>query len=488
MSDKMLKEIFNINIFNLFIILVGIFINYSIIAIPMYIILLLIYSIFLLSKDSITIVKYQISYVLISSTVLDYIFSHTSLNVPLELKYFSEVISIILIFKIVSNYKIYSYSLKDPIIIIMGVTVIANIIYCLSGQNNLGDFLNGMRSYFRFMPTYIILLNTEFKYKYEYYAYYIINLFIILAQITLVNTSRDNLNGIFGLTGTSTVTMFNLILLMIILIKYLNKKNSFIKFVGILSLTLIICAFQENKSGIVIVVLIVAIIIFLNRKHLIKKAISISMLIIAFVVGINLLVTMFPNFQKMIHPETMWTSINSYLFENNNSKFEMGRFETIAYFNYAELDDIEKKILGNGLGSALPKENWYYASPVRNRGRNIVDIASSRIYEKYGVNFGYHLSSMVILYLEGGIAGIVLIIIMWVIILKRSVYVFIKGKQIEEKIIGSIGIMMCIYILFPITYGGSLQNRNFMLLVIVIMSIVSRNYFKEKSKIKCKLQ
>lgn len=479
MSVKILKEFFIINIINTFIILEGIFINYSIIAILMYIILLLVYSIFLLSKDTITIVKYQISYVLISYSVLDYLFNYTRLDIPLELKYVAEIISFILILKIVSNYKKYSYSLKDPIIIIIGITVIANLIYCLSGQNNLGDFLNGIRSYFRFIPTYIILSNTKFKFKYEYYVYYIVNIILILIQL-FINTNPDNLNGIFGLTGSTSVTLFILILLVIYLTKYLNKKTSFIKFMSILSLTLIIAVLQENKAGIVIEILLLVIIIFLSRKHVIKKIIAIFILITAFIVGVNMLVTRFPGFQDMIRPDTMKTSIEDYLFKNNNKNFEMGRFETIAYFNYTELDSIEKKILGNGIGSALPKENWYYAGPNRNKGRNIVDISSSRIYEKYGENFGYHLSSIIVLYLEGGIVGILLIFIMWIIIFKRSAYLLIKGIQLEEKCIGSIGIMMCIYILFPIIYGGSLQNRTFMLLVIVIMSIVSRKYMQEK--------
>lgn len=205
------KQFFKINFINLFLVIMlmlnnKLFDNVNFIKYSSGFIIIFLYLIYLMTKNEIIIIKYLISYSLIVTTFVDYLFIYKTITVGFELKYIMEFIVIILSVKLITNYKKYIKIIKDPIFIIAIIAIILNLIYCIFNKDySINDYLNGIRMYFRFIPVYIVLSYNVLSLDSDYYYYYYINLIIMIIQL-FIGTGRDNINGIFGLIGTTTAT------------------------------------------------------------------------------------------------------------------------------------------------------------------------------------------------------------------------------------------------------------------------------------------
>ncbi|WP_322384369.1 hypothetical protein, partial [Clostridium perfringens] len=158
--------------------------------------------------------------------------------------------------------------------------------------------------------------------------------------------------------------------------------------------------------------------------------------------------------------------------------FTMGRFEALSYLNKVENNTLFKEMFGEGLGIALPSENWYYEGQAKKNmnGKTIFNDNGSLIYNKYTNKLGYHLSSVVVLFLETGWIGIISLILIILIILKKSIYLIIKTNEEKYNIWGAIGIVLCFSYPISILYVDGLQNRVFMLLNLILLGMINKNY------------
>lgn len=443
-----------------------------------YILFIGIYIIYLLRKSNVVIVKYLISFLLISSVCLDTIYIKTLINTPMEIKYVIDIISSLLLFKIIVNIKRYKLILKDPVFVLIIISIISSIVLFIihnEGFKDLIDFINGFRIYYRCIPIYLVLSIEEFDFKVEYYLYYIFNI-IAFAFETFRHMHQDNRTGLFGASGTSAFSIFVLIMLVISLVQYLNKKKSLRGMLFILFITIMYFVISENKAFIFLTLFLVGISSIIASGRIRKKlTILISTILIA-LIGINILNTLFPGFTDMFNLSTMGNSISSYLLNNNNSSFEMGRIEAASYVAEIELDTEEKKLFGIGIGSALPPENWYLSTDNKARGRKIIDFQESKLYSKYGGKIGYYLTSFGVLYIESGIVGILVLLFIYSIIIRRCIYIIKNSNNIYQSIIGFIGIFTMISIIFPVLYGGALLSREFMVLLFIIIGSVTYTY------------
>lgn len=475
-----LNNIFKTNIINfilIFILVLANLLDIQSIGFIFSTVSLFFYIIYILKQSEINIIKYQISFVLISYVVVDYIFNYTPIKISFEIKYIADFISIILIYKIILNLEKYKKIYKDKILIILIIFILYNFLYSIIINSSLYDFINSIRIYFRFIPLYIIVSNNIVDLKGEYYFYYFINLIIFIIQFIL-NTHRDVINGIFGLTGPSTFAIFVMIMSIVINYKYINKKCSLVIFILNLILTYTLFVIQENKAFIIIFSLVLFIINLVVKGNFLKKiTIYISGGIII-VFSINFLLILFPNFQDMFSKDTARTFIEEYAFGNNNPKFSIGRLEAISYMNMNELNTDYDKIFGKGLGTALPDENWYYNDTGARRDREVFELPSSTMYDKYGSLFGYHLSTLTTTYIEVGIIGIFFVGIILVIFTFRVLKLFLFNPLTENKIIGSIGGMTIISFLFATIYGSDMISRQFTMIIFLIMGIVTQKYLK----------
>lgn len=438
-----------------------------------YILFIGIYIIYLLRKSNVVIVKYLISFLLISSMCLDTIYIKTLNDTPMEIKYVVDIILSLLLFKIIVNIKKYKLILKDPLFTLIMISIIFNLALFTIYNEGFDDLINGFRIYYRCIPIYLVLSIDEFDFKIEYYLYYIINIIAFVFE-TYIRMHQDNRTGLFGAAGTSAFAIFVLIMLVISLVKYLNKKKSLRGMLFILFITIMYFVISENKAFIFITIFLVASNAIVASGIIRKKVtILISTIVIA-LIGMNILIALFPNFRDMFNPNTMEDSISSYLLNNNNSNFEMGRIEAISYLTEIELNTEGKKLFGIGLGSALPPENWYWDN--KSNGRKIIDFQESQLYSKYGEKSAYYLTSVGVLFIETGIVGILVLIFIYSIVVRRCSYIIKNSNNIYQSIIGFIGIFTVISIIFPILYGGALLNREFMVLLFIIIGNVTYTY------------
>lgn len=467
---------FKINIINFAVIFLLTYINSinnSYFSIPISIVVAFIYMGYLLEQSNITIIKYQISYLLISQVIVEYLFLITSFNISFMTRYMVDLISIILLLKICINYKKYHNAFKDPFIILIVFSMLVSLVINFANSTSAIEIINGIRMYYRFIPVFIVLSCDEIKLKDDYTLYYIINI-ILFILLFLYGLHQDNINGIFGATGTTSMTLFVLVFLTNNLVKFLFKKVSAVKVAITIVGTMILFVIQENKAFIFISIFLIFIIAIMNNANLLKKTIVFCGAIITLLIGMKLLVYVYPDFEHMFSKDTYKQSIENYLFKNNNSNFTLGRFEALSYLKEVELDTIDKELFGLGMGTALPNENWYFDN--KSRGREIVDFPNSTLFNKYGINFGYHLSSYNIVFIENGMSGILVFILILIIMLYRSIYIILRSNNLEIKIIGSIGVMGIFASLFPIIYGNAFFTRTFNLILILICGITTYNY------------
>lgn len=440
-----------------------------------YAIFLAIYFIYLLRKDSITIIKYQISFLLISSMCLDVFYFYSSLNMPMEVKYVVDIIAYLLCFKIIINIKQYKSVLKDPLICLIIIASIFSCILCLINNGSFVDLFNGFRIYYRFIPVYIVLSLNRFEYKTEYYLFYCINILAFILEVVL-KMAQDHRNGIFGATGSPSSSIFMLIMLTIIFIQYINKKKSLSKIIFVLIITLLYFTFAESKAYIFITISIIYILAILSKGKYLKKLLIGLVSIMVLLSSISIITILFPNFTNMFKLDTMNNSIESYLLKNNNEAYEMGRVEGVMYVSQLELNTKEKEFVGLGLGSALQPENLYYSRDKVAKGRKFIDFKNSSIYSKYGEASGYYLTSVGVLFIETGFVGILALVSLYIIMVKKIMYIIKYHTDFSQYLIGMIGISTIIASIFPILYGGGLLSRNLMFIIFVILGKITYTY------------
>lgn len=440
-----------------------------------YLIIILAYSIYLFTQKSINIIKYQISFMLISSPCLDMLYLNTGKTIPMEIKYLIDIVLILLCFKMLINSREYKKVFNDSFIILIIMTILLNCIICIINKGNIYELFNGLRLYYRFIPVYIILSLNNFKFNTEYKLYYFLNIFACMFEI-LMKMHQDHINGLFGATGSPACSIFMTIMLVYIILKYINKKTKLLNLLFILFITFFYFVFSENKAFIFITCVNILFIILLSRGKKYKKILTSIITMFILIIGINVICVLFPNFGEMFKLDTMQQSIESYLLKNNNPAFALGRIDATKYVANIELNTSYRKMFGSGLGSALPTENWYYSSDMVSIGRYVLDSKPSTMLNRYGYDLGYQLTSTGVLFIETGYIGILVLLLTCIIFARRSLYIINNTKNEERYFIGVLGIVTIISSLFPLLYGGGLINRNLMFIILLILGRTSFVY------------
>lgn len=478
-----MKKILKLNIINILFIIYFMCSSYfSPIKWILYVGGLISYTIYLFKKNELEIVKYIISYTIITTVIIDYLFVYLHINVPFELKYIPEILSLLLVYIIVMKLDIYKEILNDSLFIIAIMIILFNFIYLISNDSNIYEYINGLRMYARYLPIYVILKVNDIDLSEEFKLYYFINIILMLLQV-MVNTGKDNINGIFGLSGTTSSGIFMMTLLGIMTIKYIQKDINILKYIACIVITSITFVIQENKAFIIMQVLYIIFILLLCKGNMLKKMLGNIIIVVAIILSVHLLLELFPGYKSFVSKDTFKSEISNYLLKNNNDAFRMGRLQTLSYLDKLEMNKGLEELLGNGLGYSLPKENWYYEGIAKTFWSNnsVYDLNASRFYSRYGSNFGYHLSSLVILYLELGWSGILMITISLIIIMKRSINLILhKLSKTEDQIWGTIGINICMSSLFGFIYGSELQNRIYIIMIAILLGIMSHKESKLK--------
>lgn len=482
-ENSVYSKYLQIGIINIFVLLICFISSYNVISkYIIYSTVLSIYYIFLLAKkDEIEIVLYQIILFIISNFLLDFTFHYLKLNTPLELKYICEGISVILILHILIKKKRYRDILKDPLILIVLLISIFSLIMGLIRKNDLLSLINTFRIYFRFIPTYIVMSYSKQRLEAMYKVLFIINL-IIFTVMSLLGGHQDLRTGIFGIIGSSSFYVFIMLFYITVLLRYLYKQISFSKFIIVLITTILMLAIAESKAYIVISIFVSLIILLIINTKVLKKVITIILLLVTLGFGWNLMIKMYPKFSYLADMSKVTQYMESYIFGNSNkANFTLGRFDAAKYIISKEHDTIVDSFIGMGLGQSISPENLFHKKSSNGR-QEVWDFPQSNIFLKYGPNFGYHLSSLSIIVIDGGYVGIAVLIFILILLFYRGFHIIKKGNDINVRTFGAITIFLVISGIYTIGYSSGLNNRGYLFMCCIVLGISHSYYINLKNR------
>lgn len=444
------------------------------------------YIYYLIKKDERVIILHQLYFLILSEFMLDSIFHYIRIETPLELKYISEIISLVIILKIIMKRKDYENILKNKVLMLVFFIIVINIIITIVNKQDLAQLLNAIRIYFRFIPVYIVISYKGILLNKIYGILYVANLIIFLL-LTLLGTHRDLRNGIFGIVGSHTFAIFVSIILIYKIVNIMNNRFNKYNTMEVLFYgfgTIIMFVISENKAFMGLIGISIFLIVIINKGNLVKKIIICMCIILMSGVGANILVKMYPQWTYLLSIKNFQHNIDDYIFGNSNKKaYSMGRYEAMNYISNLEFKTLNKKLLGLGLGSSIPRENSFYIND--SKEQFVFDFPESRIYKKYDKKYGYYLSSLSYIYLDNGILGTLVLISLVLISFLKGVYILRNGKTVEKKFIGGVAIFIVLSAIYSCGYGGALINRTYNYINCIILGLLTYSYdeYKKESEV-----
>lgn len=408
------------------------------------------------------------------------------LKFPSFIKYFSDMLTISLVYLLC--YKLYKkpYLLKDiwhskRNICIIFFLIIAFFIHTfisfIINHESLILYLWGLRNTFRFFIFFVscVFFNTNnlfYNIKHILSVLFYFNIVLMIIQkFFYSNITVDQINGIFGVAvgNNNALNAFFCIMLIyfvvdIIRFKVLDKKNM----INIL-LILIISAMSELKIVYIeFFILIIFALIFILKDLPLKKSLSyILILFVMCVASLQLLYKLNPTFsgfftnpQKIIqyiYSEPYWSdTAHEVLVEETGKIAEpINRFSFFEIIDNGFFNSTEKRIYGLGLG------NCDYSS--------FSFLVSNNYAKYYPINYTWFSSSFC--FIETGWVGFALYSMFFILIGYFSFYRILKNKFLhEETLVSGLMSAMAIILLF---YGLALRTELSAYLIFYLLSCVS---------------
>lgn len=478
-----IKKIIKINLINIFILLTCFTASFTgVFKYAIYTPILLIYFFYLLNKNEVTIVLHQFYIMILNEFILDNMFHYIRVETPMELKYITEVISLILIVKILLNKNKYNNLIKDKVLIGTLIILIINSTIVIINNESVLQLINASRIYFRFIPVYLIVKYNNNNFKATYKLLYYVSIIIFFMQV-LLNFHRDFRTGIFGIIGASVFSVFISIKVIDLTVKFINGKTKKSKLIFFTLLTFIVFALAESKAFILILAASMIIILILSKGKILKRLFFSFVTIWLLLLGVNLMIKIYPHFSYFLSIENLKSNVEEYIFGNSNKvSFSMGRFEAMTYIGNIEQGTLDKKIFGLGTGVSIPPENLFYIND--SKGQEVIDFPPSRVFKSYDTRYGYYLSSLSTIYLDNGYIGIIILIAIFAILLLKSIYLIRYGDTIDNKSLGGISLFVVLASTFCCFYGSDLFYRNYSYMLCIISGLVSQSIKKIDTNIR----
>lgn len=417
-------------------------------------------------------VTHQIILISAFNIFYDILWRKTSLNIPINCKYIVDVIGIIMIFKMLFYKNRFKRVVNDFIFWIIISFVIISMFVAIVNKIPLINFLMSLRIYIRFFPAYLILSTGQLKYN-KYHLCILIIANLILIPIQSIISSFDDVSGIFGIRNVHILLLLLIIIVALLTTYYCKKEITTIKFVVGIIIVFLICGIGEIKLGMAIIPIEIICIILLNTINPFKLIVSIIVCVVMINIGLKVLIKVSPQFTSFFNHNTIKQNIIDYTMKPNNPEYKLGRFENIVYSYNNILDTESKKITGLGIGNAMPSENYYYELDKHSKGRKINTIYTTKLYKQYGPYFGYHFSSMNILFLESGFIGILVYMLIISTIIYRSIILIKKSKFTKDKALGNSCIALSVSLLFLMFYYNYILDRGAIMMITFIFAIVT---------------
>lgn len=470
---KSLNKVYMFFVFNTIFTILLLMINIS--SFKAYIwIPIILFTIYIFLLDIYDLIINQIILLIDFNVIYDILWRKTNLDIPLNCRFIIDIISVIILLKIIINFKQFKNVIKDSIFWIVIIFIIFSIVISAVNKISLINYLMSLNIYIRFMPTYIVLSISKIKYKSKYlYLFIIMNLFLIVVQSLI--SYYDDVAGVFGIRNVHILLLFLIIITAIITTIYCKNKMKLLNYLISIIIIFLICALGEIKIGMVIIPIEIIFILLFNTINPIKFFVSIISCIVMINIGLDILVKVSPDFLYFFNKDTIKQNIIDYTMKPNNSDYSLGRLENIIYSNDSILTNTSSKITGLGVGSSMPPETYYHQLDKNNKGRVVNEIYKTQLYNEYGPYLGYHLSTMNILFLETGLIGLFIYFIIIIIFIIRSLKLIIKIDNIFYICIGNAALALLCSLIGLMFYYNYILDRGAMLLITIMMAIITKN-------------
>lgn len=471
---KKISPYFIINFIFLSICLIVSVLDIKIFIIPV----ILIYVMYNIFSTEMSIVTNQIVLAILYSSSYTFLWAAREYAVPMEVKYVIYILNIIIILKIFIKYDIYMKCLRDWIVLLSLLFILLSGILFLFSNVSFLNYIMSLEIYLRFLPAYIVLsVNNKYN-KSDLYLFCVLNAVMIFAEYIQYSRGKfgpDNISGIFGISNVQALLLFMVIIYGILLTCYIYKKINLMLFSMSLIVLFLIAGVGEIKIFFLAVPFVTILILFLNMKNFFRFFKIVAPIIIFTVIGIRILISVSPFFSGFFNVDTIQENIYNYTMVTNNKRFVLGRFENIVYTNEDILTSAYKKVLGLGVGSSMPDENWYYKTH-DNGNRTILDLYETDLYKSYGPSLGYHFSSMNIIYLEMGFVGLLIFYLGISLQFFRSWVIFKKSEVLKDKCLAIASISLLLVLVPLMFYYPYLLDIDASLIFIIVMALVTNKY------------
>lgn len=314
-------------------------------------------------------------------------------------------------------------------------------------------FLFGLRNNFRFYLFFLLCIKCFEKKNidkvlnsFEYIFY--INAVLMFIQRFAFGYEQDLLGGIFGISYgcNGSLNIFLIIMTARTLIKTLDKRERISSCIIKCALSLLLAALSELKIYFFEFVVILAFAVLVTRFS-IRKLIVLVGSFIGVIVGVNLLVQLFPGFEGFFSIEGAKNIVAAGSYSDSNA---FNRFTFITYINSHFFTDKLDMFFGFGLG---------------NCELSSISLFDTNFYHQNGwMHYDWFHSTFT--YFEQGLFGLIYLISFFLIII--AILFLMRKKYLDnnENIIISI-ICACLSIVL-IFYNQSLRTEAGYLMYFII--------------------
>ncbi|MFV0363063.1 MAG: hypothetical protein ACK5LL_08245 [Suipraeoptans sp.] len=371
----------------------------------------------------------------------------TDLNLPKSTRFITDIITIVLFILVITSKEKTGLTQYKMIIGSMILWYIFMVIFALFKSPDFMQIIWASRNWIRFFLFLIACLtfldNEDIKRIIKCLNYIYVFNFILLGIQFATGLRDDHLGGIFGsevgANGSTNIFICGILILHLAESVVKKRFSNFAIFTLVSSMT--IAALAEIKVfyyEFIFIVFAVLILSLFKSKGIRKVHIQIGIsAICAFAIGMIMIINIYPDRVSVL---TGNASIERYE-EATEWTYQISRTKAIPQINELFFgDDIQLKLTGYGFG------NCEYSNIAAFR---------SGFYDEFG-NLNYIWFSHQLLYLEGGLIGLGLYILIYISFLAYSFRRFLRKSSDNHQYI--FGIVFSAIVLINVFYNNDLRS------------------------------
>lgn len=290
---------------------------------------------------------------------------------------------------------------------------------------------------------------------------YVICFFFTIGQ-TIAGFNVDQRNGIFGVFGLGAYSAFVLLYPIYEYSKWSVNQGTLRSTLISIVISVAILIMTESKAQVVLLFIALLIIGLIQRKVNLRPVIGIVLVSFLVCVAVNLLIEIYPRFKSAM----TLNGAQGYIFGNSNwGIYQYGRFEALINV-YSRQSTTLLKIIGNGLGSAASLDIAF----LKEAGKVAYQPYFVRLY---GLYYGYDLTGLSKLFLDGGIVLPICFLSVYV----RTLLADIKSLRSTDKNVfvkAAVCLSFLINASYAFTYADGINDREMAFAAIICALVIKQ--------------